>query len=320
MRRARTRRAVSELDREKAGKGPPSAIDKTNIPTDLLRTFVTIHELGSFTKTAQLLELTQPAVSAQMKRLESLLGADLLEKNLLGVRLTECGLEVLRLGRRVLSINDQIVSSGGQQPGPQSIRIGIPNIFAPAKLAGILTECRGKAGASRLQICCEHSKGLLRGVRSGYLDMIFMLGSNEDLQDALTTWSEDLVWVRSPDFVLEPDAVVPLVSSPNVLLPDRMAMVALEQANRRYEIVFTAFDTLARRAAAAAGLGYFPMARSLVSGPLVIEEPGVLPPLPTATMGIIVREDFDTTGFAPLISAFKSVLMSDVAIDKMRPS
>ena len=312
MRRARPHLAASGPDHQNPGKEAPVAIDKINIPTDLLRTFVAIHELGSFTKTAQLLELTQPAVSAQMKRLESIIGADLIEKNLLGVRLTECGLEVLRLGRRILSINDQIVSSGGQQAGPRSVRIGIPNIFAPAKLARILSECRGKAGASRLQICCEHSKGLLRGVRSGYLDMIFLLGSEEDMQGALATWSEDLVWVRSPDFVLEPDAVVPLVSSPNLLLPDRMAMAALEQANRRYEIVFTAFDTLARRAAAAAGLGYFPMARSLVSEPLVIEEPGVLPPLPTATMGIIVREDLDTTGMAPLISTFKSVLMSDV--------
>jgi DNA-binding transcriptional LysR family regulator len=312
MRRSRPHLAASGLEKENVSKEAPPAIDKVNIPTDLLRTFIAIHELGSFTKTAQLLELTQPAVSAQMKRLESLIGADLIEKNLLGVRLTECGLEVLRLGRRILSINDQIVSSGGQQPGPQSVRIGIPNIFAPAKLARILNECSGKAGGARLQICCEHSKGLLRGVRNGYLDIIFLLGSEEDLEGALARWSEDLVWVRSPDFKLEPDAVVPLVSSPNLLLPDRMAMAALEQIDRRYEIVFTAFDTLARRAAAAAGLGYFLMARSLVSEPLVIEEPGVLPQLPAAMMGIIVRDDLDTEGLAPLIAAFKSVLMSDV--------
>jgi DNA-binding transcriptional LysR family regulator len=311
MRRSRPRLAASGPDKANVGTEAPRPIDKVNIPTDLLRTFIAIHELGSFTKTAQLLELTQPAVSAQMKRLESLIGADLIEKNLLGVRLTECGLEVLRLGRRILSINDQIVSSGGQQPGPQSIRIGIPNIFAPAKLARILSECSDKAGGARLQICCEHSRGLLRGVRSGFLDMIFLLGSDEDLEGALTTWAEDLVWVRSPDFKLEPDAVVPLVSSPNLLLPDRMAMAALEQIDRRYEIVFTAFDTLARRAAAAAGLGYFLMARSLVSEPLVIEEPGVLPTLPATRMGIILRDDLDTTNLAPLISAFKSVLTTN---------
>jgi DNA-binding transcriptional LysR family regulator len=90
-----------------------------------------------------------------------------------------------------------------------------------------------------------------------------------------------------------------------------MAMAALDQANRRYEIVFTAFDTLARRAAAAAGLGYFPVARSLVSEPLVIEQPGVLPSLPNATLGIIVRDDLDTEQMEPLLSALKSVLISD---------
>src|SRR3954447_8656612 len=113
MRRSRPHLAASGLEKENVSKEAPSAIDKVNIPTDLLRTFIAIHELGSFTKTAQLLELTQPAVSAQMKRLESLIGADLIEKNLLGVRLTECGLEVLRLRPRILSLNDPIVTPGG---------------------------------------------------------------------------------------------------------------------------------------------------------------------------------------------------------------
>ena len=70
MRRSRPRLAASGHEKENASKEATPAIDKVNIPTDLLRTFIAIHELGSFTKTAQLLELTQPAVSAQMKRLE----------------------------------------------------------------------------------------------------------------------------------------------------------------------------------------------------------------------------------------------------------
>jgi DNA-binding transcriptional LysR family regulator len=120
-------------------------------------------------------------------------------------------------------------------------------------------------------------------------------------------WSEDLVWVRSHDFVYDPDEPVPLVSSPNLLLPDRAGMAALETANRRYEIVFTAFDTLARRAAAVAGLGYFALPRSVVTPPLVIEEPGVLPDLPKVSMGIFVRDDLDTTALAPLIARIERV-------------
>jgi DNA-binding transcriptional LysR family regulator len=312
MPRGRPRDDARVLEREQAGEAVRPATDRINIPTDLLRTFVAIHELGSFTRAAQLYDLTQPAVSAQMKRLESLIGADLLEKNLSGVRLTESGMEVLRHGRRILSINDLIVSSGGQQPSLQVVRLGIPNLYTPSRLAKILSECRGKAGDARLQVCCDHSGGLLRSVESGYLDLAFMMGDEDNMRTALMTWPEDLVWVRARDFVLEPGAVVPLVSSPNLLLPDRMAMTALEQADRRYEIVFTAFDTLARRAAAAAGLGYFPLPRSVVVEPLVIEEAGVLPDLPGVTVGIVARDDLDTQGLASLIAAFKSVLMSPI--------
>jgi DNA-binding transcriptional LysR family regulator len=123
-----------------AGEGGFVADGRINIPTDLLRTFVAICELGSFTKTANLLDLTQPAVSAHMRRLESMIGADLITKSLTGVVLTECGIEVLRHARRMLAINDQIVTGSGAEAQPQVVRVGIPNIHAPAVLGGILRE------------------------------------------------------------------------------------------------------------------------------------------------------------------------------------
>jgi DNA-binding transcriptional LysR family regulator len=266
--------------------------------------------LGSFTKAAHLFDLTQPAVSAHMRRLESMIGADLIEKSLSGVTLTECGEGVLRYARRMLAINDQIVSGGGLQPQPQVIRLGIPNLYAPTVLARILRERAAIGGEYRLQVRCDHSRGLFRSVRSGYLEMAALFASEADLGDAVASWNEDLVWVKSPDFVLNPDVPVPLVSSPNLLLPDRVGMAVLEEANRRYEIVFTAFDTLARRAAAAAGLGYFALPRSVVTPPLAIEAPGLLPELPQVRMGIIARDDLDTTALAPLITRIESVFTS----------
>src|SRR5258708_37498628 len=107
------------MEPEAGSETSPSGI--TNIPTDLLRTFVAICELGSFTKAAHLFDLTQPAVTAHMRRLEAIIGSDLIEKSLSGVTLTECGRDVLRHARRMLSVNDQIVSGGGLQPQPQVI-------------------------------------------------------------------------------------------------------------------------------------------------------------------------------------------------------
>src|SRR5262249_12648490 len=107
------RALMQEQHNGDAGGAELISSGRTNIPTDLVRTFVAICELGSFTKTANLLDLTQPAVSAHMRRLESMIGADLITKSLTGVVLTECGTEVLRHARRMLAINDQIVSGSG---------------------------------------------------------------------------------------------------------------------------------------------------------------------------------------------------------------
>jgi DNA-binding transcriptional LysR family regulator len=310
MRKSRRRQGGTAAAAEPAREKIAGPSDKINIPTDLLRTFVAIYQLGSFTKAAHLFELTQPAVSAHMKKLESLIGTDLIERNVAGVNLTACGEEVLKYARRILLINDQIVSSASVQRTLPIVRLGIPNIFAAFKLRRILAECPGTVGESRLQICCDHSPGLLRSIRSGYLDLAFVMSDEEEGTSPLRSWSEELVWVRAPDFVFDPDLPVPLVSSPNVLLPDRISMDALEQANQPYEIVFTAFDSLARRSAAMAGLGYLPLPRPLVPDGLVIERPGLLPALAPVTIDIIAREELDTASLIPLIDSVEHILRS----------
>jgi len=81
----------------------------TNIPTDLLRTLVAVVDLRSFTKAAQSLGVTQPAVSAQIKRLQYLLGYEVLDKSAPGVSLTPRGEIVVSNARRLLSVNDEIL-------------------------------------------------------------------------------------------------------------------------------------------------------------------------------------------------------------------
>jgi len=97
----------------------------TNIPTDLLRTFVAVVDLRSFTKAAISLGVTQPAVSAQIKRLQFLIGDDIFDRSTQGVSLTPHGEIVISYARRLLSLNDQIVHLGGTGPRPELvIRVG----------------------------------------------------------------------------------------------------------------------------------------------------------------------------------------------------
>src|ERR1700759_2688176 len=111
----------------------------TNIPTELMRTLVSVVDLRSFTKAAQSLGVTQPAVSAQIKRLQFLLGADILDKSAPGVSLTSTGELVVTYARRLLSINDQILHLASPGTSPQTLRIGMPEDFIGPAVAWTLS-------------------------------------------------------------------------------------------------------------------------------------------------------------------------------------
>ena len=70
---------------------------KANVPTDLLRTLVTVCELGNVTKAAQVLQLTEPAISQQIKKLELIIGSSIIDRSLSGITLTRDGLEILKI-------------------------------------------------------------------------------------------------------------------------------------------------------------------------------------------------------------------------------
>jgi DNA-binding transcriptional LysR family regulator len=279
---------------------------KTNVPTDLLRTLVTVCELRSFTKAAQLLQLTQPAVSQQIKKLEIIVGREIIDRKLSGINLTQTGLEVLKSAQRLLSINDQIVFECGTEVGLQVIRLGVPNLLAGSLLPDIVKEIRSHAPDTQLQTCCENSPNLLRMLRLGYLDVAFAYCEAKDIADAVCSWTERIGWVRARNFEMPAGDVVPLISSPSILQVDRIATDVLKREKRRYRIVFSAVDFGARFAAVAAGLGYMPLTRRLIPAHLVIEEQA-LPPLGSFQVGIFVREDFDIKGLRSIIAAMETI-------------
>ena len=111
----------------------------TNIPTELLRALIAVVDQRSFTKAAAALGITQPAVSAQIKRLRFLLGDDVFDRSSHGIRLTPQGERVASYARRLLSINDQIVHIGGDGPRPELvIRVGTPSDFIASMLPSTL--------------------------------------------------------------------------------------------------------------------------------------------------------------------------------------
>ncbi len=286
--------------------------DSSNIPIELLRSFVIIQETGSFTKAADLLRLTQPAISAQVKRLQQLVGGEVFLRTTFGVSLTEKGEIVSRYARRILTMNDQILALAGPNAVSQALRIGLPSIFGASMMGALLADLKS-AVSDRIVITCELSADLARNLASGYLDIAFLLSQGMSSIKAFSTWPEPMVWVCAEDFTLAPGAPVPLLNWPNSLA-QFTAVDAMDNAGLQYVITFSSSDYASHLSALRAGLGYLVLPERIVPADLKIAQAPFLAALPPCVGGIYIRDGLESQIAMAVAQAMNGVMRgSDAA-------
>jgi DNA-binding transcriptional LysR family regulator len=281
--------------------------DKINIPIELLRSFVAIQELGSFTKAASALQLTQPAISAQIKRLQQLIGGEVFSRSGFGIALTEKGEIVSKYARRILAMNDQIMSLSGAKPNARHFRVGMPNVYSARMLYDVVKACQKVEQADRIQFCCEPSGELVKSLTSGYLDLAFIVSISPPHAQTLTKWVEKPVWVCAHDFILSPGSPIPILSWPHAV-SDQAAIEALESFGLQYTVAFVASDLAAQLAALRSGLGFFVFPERVVPSDLKIAREHYLPQLPDLPAGLYLREGLDARRMVPLVECLDGVL------------
>jgi DNA-binding transcriptional LysR family regulator len=292
----------------------------TNIPTELLRTFVAVVDQRGFTKAAQALGFTQPAVSAQIKRLQNILGSELLDKSAPGVSLTEKGRSIADCARRLLAINDQILDLAALRTSPRPLRIGIPGDYAGTLLPGALADFRRRAPQQGFHVRCDVSDRLLQGLRQGELDLAVAFVQSDPPIAAHDRWIEPVVWVHSRAAVYDPAVPVPLVTQDEACLLTKLAIQALDQAGRAWEMVFTGASSVSTMAAVAADLGVGPAIERLVPADLVVWRDTPLPPLPDIECGIYLREGEDDPLLEALAETLGAAIRSPAATTASRDS
>src|SRR6202012_1522108 len=137
-----------------------------NIPIEVIRTAVAIAETGSLSKAGERLGLSQPAISSQIKRLQSLVGGSLFVKTANGTTTTELGKLALQQARRILEANDQLLRLGGNNDGPQALRRGLNTFFVNACLESLTTKA-----LPDIFVHAGHSTSIERGLVDGYIDL-----------------------------------------------------------------------------------------------------------------------------------------------------
>src|SRR5437764_5905286 len=167
-----------------------------NIPTDLLRTLVTVVDMRSFTKAARVLRVTQPAVSAQIKRLQFLLGYELLDKRTPGVSLTPRGEIVVRHARRLLMVNDEILEST-RHGRVKTLQVGIPPDYGGSRIPAMLGGFRSRWPEINFNVNSGSPESLMRDLKQGDLDVALVVTDAELPIEPRYAWRRAAGWVRS---------------------------------------------------------------------------------------------------------------------------
>ena len=253
---------------------------KRNIDLDLLRTFVTIAETGSFTRTGELLGRTQSAISLQIKRLELLVDQTLLQRGPRHLALTAAGERMLGKARRMLRYNDELLAELYDPDLSGAVRLGVPEDFATAHLPAVLATFAEAHPLVELEVTCDLTLNLLPRFHAGHYDLVLVKREPAAAPEGIRVWREPLVWVGRDRQAVAGFERVPLIVSPEPCVYRQRATSALDAIGRKWRAAYVSTSLAGSQAAARAGLGITVLPRELVPEGLValVDDPG-LPPL-----------------------------------------
>ena len=153
-----------------------------------LRAFVTVAREGNLTRAAQRLNLTQPAVSLQIKSLQHSLGIVLFHRSPSGMRLSADGSKLLPLAEKVLQGGNELLDAARSLTSTLSGSLAIGTILDPefTRLGPFLK--RLVEGYPQISTRLQHgmSGWVQQQIRAGHLDVGYYLGEPDKHCHAIT--------------------------------------------------------------------------------------------------------------------------------------
>jgi LysR family hydrogen peroxide-inducible transcriptional activator len=138
-----------------------------------LRYFVALADTGHFGKAAERCFVSQPTLSAQIKKLENYLGVQLIERQPRRVTLTEMGAKILPLARRMLQESDEIVALARNEHDPLSgkLKVALIPTIGPYLLPIVMRKLRRQLPRLKLMLYEYQTQPLLEKLRSGDIEL-----------------------------------------------------------------------------------------------------------------------------------------------------
>jgi len=274
-----------------------------NLPTDVLRTLVTIVDLGSFTKAGDKLGRTQPAISLQIRKLEDAVGHRVFDTSGRSCQLTPDGEILVRYARQLLCLNDEAVARLQRRPATGRLRIGLPVDYAVDFFQRVLTNFLEEHRDVEIEIACDVSSSILKMLSNDDLDIAIAMSEGPSSPALAFSWAERPIWVAASGSDVRLRSPVPIAAH-NEGCPYRARMIdTLDRIGKPWRIAFTSPGINGLQNAVLAGFGVSALtSRTLLGGMHVLTQDEGFPPLPDVHLGLHYKHSLASTAGMMLAS------------------
>ena len=270
-----------------------------------LQYLVAIADHRHFRRAAEVCNVTQPTLSAQLKELELRLGATLVERSRSSVVLTSTGREIVARGRRVLAEVEEIraLARLANQPMAGTLRLGVVQSLGSYLMPLIIPDIHAREPGLRLYIREGLPKQLLDQLEDGAIDFLFFpLPVERRSLAALPLFEEPLLVVAPINHELASSRSVSgtqlrgenlLTLEPGHRLYEQVRILADEyEARLSHDYEGTSLDTLRQMVAMEIGISLMPAlyVRSEVARETLVTAMPFDDEAPARTVGLIWRK------------------------------
>lgn len=215
-----------------------------------LISFMKIVDTNSFTKAADALALTQPAVSQHIHNLEEELGVKLFIRSHNQLRLTANGEIVDKYARRLLAIsNDLTQSLKDEKENVSSLTVGITHSVESSQIVEALAEYSNQSKGLTIKVVTDTVENLHKMIRNYELDFLIINGKLKDSKLNYMTMDTDcLVLAVSPTHRLASQNTVTLEELKKekliLRLPTSNTISLFDQALNQNNLSVSDFDVV----------------------------------------------------------------------------
>ncbi len=265
---------------------------------------VALSEHLNFTRAAKSCFVTQSTLSAGLKELEDVLGAQLVERDRQTVLMTPIGLEVAIRARSILAAAQDLVEvvAGAREPMTGLLRLGVIPTVAPFVLAQSLPLLRRRYPELRLALREDLTANLLLRLEDGQLDFALIALPYDTGNLLVEPLFDDNLWIvgrkGDPELKTRRVDVTPSISARLLLLEEGHclrdhALYACAGSIRRSSkgVEATSLLTLVQMVESGLGIGLVPemaVRAGLTESPNLVVRP-MAKPSPKRTIALVAR-------------------------------